>query len=874
LRFIQPAELDVPVVVELENAVMIRGRVVEADKTTPVVDQTVTARMRQSGELAKARTNAQGRFEIPVLPGVPYALRVRAPQGGARHESTAPSQTDEKAEVVLILSAWASVSGHVRTEEGEPVEGMTVYSMVADTNLNSSSSEVSAQTNKEGYYYLENVSAGEISVSVSTGQSAKWTPPAAVPLKLEPGEYRRGVDFVLTAGFMAEGIVVDEEGNPIDGANININGTSTVTGIPYHANAMSGEDGRFRIGPIPDDESSCHLYAHKPGYETLYMQRAVPSTSMRLMLKRESHYTIELTAIPPAGAAPVTRLRYRWLMGPDDYVAANIGNCPVMTTTTGDPIARVKGPAANYRIDVMAVDDALSPLGLVGTAFVKVEANQPIEEPIRVEVNLQPARRISGRVVAAQGSKPMPGATVRQAPRNNYYSPSYGTSPNDPVLFHPRPVVTDAAGNFTLTGVMPGRLRLEALLDGPNPRATETVEVPADRDLTDIVLTIGDGSVIFGRVIGPDGQPAVGANLMHSSRAVDGSFRTEEVPVPVAADGTYRLEGLANATHQLRAQFGRVFEHRTQEINEKGEYQVDFDLSGRVLLSGTITVGDRPWNNNGPNLYFSSPQGTSRSTSLSNLGGGRYEAWVEPGEFQLEMYIQGERRPHKVESFAVAAEPREQERNFTLDLVPVDIVLVFPNDEDFTPGKVTLTNLDRETPGGPPQPGQDMTSESMRLPLQMPGRYRATFASTDGKWQGSSEEVSIGRGLENIIVINLEPPAERHQIGRWAPENFPTPGERSTIEVDITRLMTRGGPLEIAFEYKSGSDGLAIHRVELLCGGGIIAVDEHEGWSGFSRRDHLFRLDAGELRPGLSYSIRATVSAGTGNSNGEIWLQR
>jgi hypothetical protein len=145
---------------------------------------------------------------------------------------------------------------------------------------------------------------------------------------------------------------------------------------------------------------------------------------------------------------------------------------------------------------------------------------------------------VRGRVVDDAGSA-VAAARVSARPSE----PKYGFLQQDE-----RETETDEAGAFELRGLQPGALALRAESD-VHVAATLALEELEDGDVRDaLVLTLGTGAALAGRVTWPDGSPAAGASVAISVPGVEGPFGTTGPGRRTATtdgDGRFRFTGLA-----------------------------------------------------------------------------------------------------------------------------------------------------------------------------------------------------------------------------------------------------------------------------------------------------------------------------------------
>jgi protocatechuate 3,4-dioxygenase beta subunit len=211
------------------------------------------------------------------------------------------------------------------------------------------------------------------------------------------------------------------------------------------------------------------------------------------------------------------------------------------------------------------------------------------------EVVLHPVSRISGRVLAPDGS-PVPGAAVSAL--------DPGWEPGDLVfddLPAPRPcprsepspeTSTDAQGRFTLEPLRPGRYDVSATAPGYRKSSSgRHLDLGTGEELADVEVRLVPGAVVHGRVATPAGAPIAGAQV--SSPDDRASARTD-------AEGAYRLTGVSPGQRGIGAEVHEdgIVSRSTWEPIEvaPGENRLDFTLppQGREVRGRVLAPDDTP----------------------------------------------------------------------------------------------------------------------------------------------------------------------------------------------------------------------------------------------------------------------------------------
>ncbi|MFT3917495.1 MAG: sigma-70 family RNA polymerase sigma factor [Anaeromyxobacteraceae bacterium] len=226
-----------PLVVELEAAATIEGRVVDSQgRAAPNAELVLSG----TGEVFTAMAGPSGGFAVEVVPGA-YVLTAKASgETGALPSQLVLAAGQAVKGIVLRLGAGAGIEGRVTGAEGTPIAGavMLLSNRERDGEL------ARALTGADGRYAFGPLAAGEYDVDANADGRAKLM---ASGITLLPGE-RFLQDFRLEANGSVEGSVTDPDGNPVAGARIR--GGTIWSGGEGEARAVSGTDGRYRLPTV------------------------------------------------------------------------------------------------------------------------------------------------------------------------------------------------------------------------------------------------------------------------------------------------------------------------------------------------------------------------------------------------------------------------------------------------------------------------------------------------------------------------------------------------------------------------------------------------------------------------------------------------
>ncbi len=242
VRAVRPP-LAAPLVIRLEPENLLAGRVVDG-QGEPVAGARLELRWQailpedpdiRLGDpvLQSARSEADGRFTLRGIPAGGSLLGVSA-QGFVAREGIEVDLPRPAAagELRLELDRGALLQGRVSTTAGDPVPAVHVALGGA-----------SASTDDDGLYWLEGAKLGRQEVLFfhpSRGRIQK-------DFDIQPGVNM--LDISLDPGVEVTGRAVDDRGRPLSGARIEL--ASWDRFELRRLQDVTGEDGRFRLAPVP-----------------------------------------------------------------------------------------------------------------------------------------------------------------------------------------------------------------------------------------------------------------------------------------------------------------------------------------------------------------------------------------------------------------------------------------------------------------------------------------------------------------------------------------------------------------------------------------------------------------------------------------------
>jgi uncharacterized GH25 family protein len=595
-----------------------------------------------------ATSEKDGSFEFDKLIGRAYALTARAGDmvgGPVMH--TLREKSDP---VVIRLAPGASVEVTVVSAgSGAPIPGASV-----DAGEGPDKGGPSATTDSKGIALLKGIRPGSYAV-VYARASGHAPGHALVQVPSAPGS-KGAARIELKAGAPVSGLVVDESGNGIAGAQVAARDVSLPWDMEDERDLATTDDkGRFTVKAVA---AGTYRFAathkeHAPGSsEPVVLDGATEKKDVRIALKAGG---IAAGKVVDAGGAPVPWATVR--IG-SQRGALQVQDAPTRQVIAGqDGTFEVKG-LARGPLMAMALSETASSQGV---KFDLATAREKRDLVLTLDVT----GSIAGVVVDGSG-EPVAEAQVTAYP--DFFAGERG---EDFSLRGPTADTTDGGGAFTLRGLPVGNYRLFASRSGvgQNPFAREGTKARTGATGLKLVLQ-ADGGVKGVVVFEEGGSPGL---FTVSAGYVAG--------VPVASkDGAFELPAIAPGTHDIAIRgpdfaetFVRGVEVASGQVKDVGQVKVKRgrNVSGRVVSAGgkpvagaTVVLGKQLFGD-GKSLAsaevsgFEEQMGIRRSTTD---GDGRY---AMRGIGEKELLIAAE---HQAEGRSPASQVAPGKDSVTVDL--------------------------------------------------------------------------------------------------------------------------------------------------------------------------------------------------------------
>lgn len=318
--------------------------------------------MRQAQE-ARMRftTGPDGIRSILQIPPGTYIAYVTHPQylpGETRFEVP----PGKRADATIDLQAGARIRGLVTTVSGAPLPDTQVL-LIDGQSLLTVGPQMSAKTDAEGRYELPPIPTGDFGVRF---RHERHRVQDRTGFQVVTGAEEFQANATLEAGRRVEGRVVDEQGQPIAGAEI------TIANPKSGGLTTSGADGRFAVYGL--SEEPVNGLASKKGFGQA-IHRGIPPDTLNLEFR-----------LPKGGAVSGRVLAEP--APPQFYVVMSRYD-----EELGKPLRVVPRSFTNAPEGAFMIDD-LSP----GLYWVEVEC-EGYEATDRPQVNVTPGQTTSGITV-------------------------------------------------------------------------------------------------------------------------------------------------------------------------------------------------------------------------------------------------------------------------------------------------------------------------------------------------------------------------------------------------------------------------------------------------------------------------------------------
>ena len=563
---------------DLGERVLLRP---DAMRSAGAMGSTRNRNLRRSTEADDAHN-----FEFTgVRCGLPYNV-FTAPDllTAAKSKSIEPKE-GEHVIVPLTLTHGARLSGRVVDAEGRAVPEAEVELMQEPQMFGQGGFDVrEGESADDGTFDLLGIRPGTTTVKVSADGFIE----ATSKVELSEGQHLADQTLTLETGNQVTGVVLWENREPAVDVEVDLRFDLAFLGGMEAFNAMKGaegeartdEAGRFTItglgnGPFTimakaenEDDPAVGLAGTRPDWEGR-IDKVRPGDEVELILTPPMSITGRV--VDDLGE-PLTEFRV------------------LARTDTGGMLG---GLGAESSDDGFEDDEGRFELGDLREGEWFVEASAPgygRPEPVLLSVPqvegeelvlvLMRGSSVSGTVLDPDGA---PVAWAEVGPK---FELSDLGSMGAQGLEAPK-ATCDEDGQFTLTGLTPGKLNLVAHSGEFADSEAVSVEVGPAETLTDVVLSLRIGGRILGLIVGEDGKPAAGRTIIAQVPTDPGNQRFANSDV----NGEFVIEGLAPGTYQVMSFGGDDDDDQPAEVDSENfaDFFADMKLTMAEVKDGEDT---------------------------------------------------------------------------------------------------------------------------------------------------------------------------------------------------------------------------------------------------------------------------------------------
>jgi len=614
------------VVLILKSGLEARGRVVDP-AGQPIAGASVRV-SRPQGETSRfmfriggmedrekpdAWSGADGSFRVAGLEPGDYVVVVQREGYALKQVPSATVQAEGPTNwPPIVLSPGVAIAGFVRNGKGEPVVSAQVSSFAVDAGPRGT-----AVTDPEGRFRLDGFGTDRpVMLSVRAEGYASLqrqvTPPSedlSLVLKTTGTIRGRVEDAATHAPVTAFTASFAAPRGGFGGIQIRMGGESE--------RSFQSPDGSFELTDVP--AGKWKVVATAPTYrsaEVAGIEIGEGETKEGIVLQLKKGASVSGRVLDPRRVG-VPNASVSWSEGPgvgQVLAAAAIGRL------AGTGTAVSTDADGRFRLD--GVSPGKITVAAEHPDYLDTSREVEVDDDATVELTLSAGGSIAGTVVGKDGRSPVPGAQVTIAEPGGGFDLGSDSSRSD------------AAGNFLLEHLKPGRYRVSAKSNAGGSSSKEVILAESQR-VDGVLLQMEGGATVRGTVSGLPAARLGGIRIYatgtdYEDNAItdsDGRFTLNDVP-----PGVVRLYALASFPS------GRTTSKNVEIPEGGGEVPVEIAFEGSSRLAGRVTRGDRPV----PGVFLTAMSegpaaGENRASAQTDDNGQYVLEGLADGDYQVQL---------------------------------------------------------------------------------------------------------------------------------------------------------------------------------------------------------------------------------------------
>jgi len=485
------------------------------------------------------------------------------------------------------------IAGRVVDRNNAPIGGVQVtlvqstrwMSRVEDAGSNEGVDEDREETlqrvvtGSDGTFRFDSVPPGEGYIVVATYQGFAEAKMAG--LSVQDGETTTSRDLILFIGGIVRGIVSDDSGLPVPEARVLVLvQTQLGAGIWKTPGPSATTDGAgtFEVKSVPPGRKT--VYAGAEGYATSMLpdvdvEDGAVAEGVNLTLTRGapiSGQALEATTELPIAGARISAT---------PVFASDPTRADGETDASGNFLLTGLNPNKSYRLRATKPGYIPAPIAIAkgGTS--------------NLVVYMERNGGIRGQVVDAVTGRPVPSFSIR-----------FGESGGDKIVgFGQRRNFETPDGTFELIDLNPRTYLLEAWAEGYAFTRSEPIEVRKAEWVSGVVLALGQGGTVEGRVVrSSDGSAVSGASVMvRPGDRMDPFFHTRYNPymiresAPTGRDGRFVIANVGAGSYSIQVDHPDFAKQVVEgvQIQEGGRFDTgDIAIFQGGVIEGTVHGAD------------------------------------------------------------------------------------------------------------------------------------------------------------------------------------------------------------------------------------------------------------------------------------------